>query len=132
MDYEDSDHAAHDYEQAEQDERPYVDDCGNEWYPHCVARRWGIGTPVLARRRSRETGAWKYSLFEKWRGAGSGTFEDDAGFLMLPRTHESDANVSDSRQWWLVFGLNGVAEVHCITDRPNLKKGETLVKVKET
>jgi hypothetical protein len=67
------------------EELPDKDDCGNNWYPQVVAIRWPVGTPVVCRRKSRETGEWRYSMFERWQGAGSGTFDDESGFLMLSR-----------------------------------------------
>ena len=70
------------------DERPDRDECGNNWYPHTVAIRWPVGVSVVCRRRQRGTGELRYSLytlFDRWQGAGSGEFQDDEDFLMLPR-----------------------------------------------
>ena len=62
-----------------------IDEAGNRWYPLSVATGWPIGTPVVCRRVSRESGTHIYSMFQRWQGAGCGEFEASAMFLRLAR-----------------------------------------------
>ena len=62
-----------------------IDEAGNRWYLLSIATGWPIGTPVVCRRVSRESGKYVYSLFHRWQGAGCGEFEASAMFLRLAR-----------------------------------------------
>ena len=63
------------------------DEMGNKWFSIDVAQNWSIGSAVVARRKSRELGTYRYFLFEKWQG-GRQSFDESDMFLMLPRETE--------------------------------------------